>query len=128
MREIQSLAGSQILLQCRPNAHHCSVAEQAHYDGTLLGSLLNAEKSLSWNPSVTDGLLESLTLTLTNDYIEAIIAQVASLTGTLYTITDNGDGLVLQHLTCLLQGKLFAGHYLFDDTAKIHFCHSYMIK
>ena len=35
------------------------------------------------------------TLTLTNDHIESIVAEVASLSGALNTITDNGYSLIL---------------------------------
>ena len=123
MREIQCLAGSEVLLQCGPYAHHSRIAQQTHHDCSLLGSLFNREQGFAGNPTIADSLVIGLALTLANNHIETVVTQVASLAGTLHAITDYGDGLVLQHLACLLQGKFFTGHHFFDDATKIQFCH-----
>ena len=124
MGEIESLAGGEVLLECGPYAHHGCIGKQAHDDGTLVGCFFNGEERLARNPSVGLCLLEGLALTLADDDVETIVAQVASLAGTLYAIADDGDSLVLQNLTCFLKRELLAGHNFLDDTAKIHFCHS----
>ena len=124
MREIKRLAGSEVLLQSGPYAHHSCIGKQTHHDGALVGSLFDGEERLAWNPSVGLCLLESLALTLAYNHVEAVVAQVASLTGTLYAVANDGNRLVLQNLTCFLKRELFAGHNFLDDAAKIHFCHS----
>ncbi len=125
MREIERIARLQTVLQRRPNRHHCCIREQTHYDSTFCCCLLNREESLSRYPSVGDSLLESLALTLANDYVESVIAKVASLSRTLHAIADHCYELIFENLTCLFQRKLLTCHYLFDNATKIHFCHSF---
>ena len=95
MREVKCLSGRQVRFHRGPYRHNGRIGQQAHDDSTLLASILNAEQSFTRNPSVCHCLLVSLTLTLAYDYVETIVAQVASLTGTLYTITDNCDCFIL---------------------------------
>ena len=90
--------------------------------GKLKASRVNF-RSVAWYPTILNSLLESLALTLTNNHVETIVAEVASLTRTLYTITNHCDSLVLQNLTSLLEWEFFTCHYLFDNATKIHFCH-----
>ena len=103
MTVVQRLARLQILLDCGPLLHLTSIGEQHAKDCTLLSSLLNREQRLARNPSVSHSLLVGLTLTLTDDDVKAIVAQIASLTRTLNTITDDGDDFILQYFTCFLE-------------------------
>ena len=128
MREIQCLTRFQVGFHSRPNSHHSGIREQAHDDSTLLTSLLDAEQRLARYPTISNRLLESLALTLANDHVETIIAQVQALTRTLYAITNHCDCLVFQNLSCFLQRKLFTGHHILDNTAKIHLCHFFVTK
>ena len=123
VREVQGLACAQVLLQGGPYAHYGRIGEQAHNDACLVGSLLDGEQGFTGNPTVGNSLLIGLTLTLANDNVETVVAEVASLTRALNAIADNGDGLVLQDFTCFLKRKLLAGYHFFDNAAKIHFCH-----
>ena len=72
-------------------------------DSALLGSLLNAEEGLARHPAVGNSLVVGLTLTLTDDDIEAVVTQVAGLSGTLHTVTDDGDDFVFQYFTRFLE-------------------------
>ena len=123
MGEIQRLACSEVGLDFRPQLHLRGIGKQHAYDCTLLGSFLDGEQRLARHPSVGHSLVVCFALTLAYDDIEPIVTQVASLTGTLYAIAQHCNRLVFQNLTSLLQRKLLAGHYILNDTAKIHFCH-----
>ena len=123
MWEIESLTRSEVLLESWPYRHYCSIRKKTHNDSTLLSSLLNREEGLAWYPTVILSLLEGLALTLTNDYIETIVAKVTSLSRTLNAITDNSNSLILENLTGLLKWEFLTCHYLFDNATKIHFCH-----
>ena len=100
---VQGLAGLQILLDGRPLLHLTSIREQHAEDGALLGCLLNAEQGLAGHPAVGYCLVVGLALTLANNHVETVVAQVASLSGTLDAIADDGDDLVLQYFTCFLE-------------------------
>ena len=123
MREVKSLASRQMRLQRRPYRHDGCIGKQTHHNGALLGCFLDTEQGFAGYPSIGNSFLKSLARTLSNDNVEAVVAQVASLTRTLYTISDYCNRFVFQNLTCLFQGKLFAGHHIFDNTAKIQLCH-----
>ena len=123
MRIIEGLTRSKVFFDGRPNLNLTSIRKQHADDCTLFCSLFNREESLTWYPSVSNGLFVGLSLTLSNNNVETIVTQVASLTRTLDTITDHGDGFVLQYFTCFLKRELFAGDYGFHDATKIHFCH-----
>ena len=103
MRIIESLAWSQIFLDLWPSLNLSCIREKHADDCTLLSCLLDREEGLAGNPSVGLGLLVGLAFTLTNDNVESIVAQVACLTRTLDTITDDGDCFILQYFTCFLQ-------------------------
>ena len=121
---VQRLAGLQILLDGGPLLHLTSVRKQHAEDSTLLSSLLDREECLARYPTVSNGLVIGLALTLANDDVETIVAQVASLSRTLHTITDDGNNLILQYFTCFLKRELLAGDYSLDNATKIHFCHN----
>ena len=123
MREVKSFSRSQVRFDRRPYRHYGCIRQQAHNDSTFLTSLLNAKQCFTRHPSVSNCLLISLTRTLSNDYIETIIAQIARLSRSLYTITDHCNCFIFQNFTCFFQRKFFAGHYVLSNTAKIQLCH-----
>ena len=119
MREVKSFSRSQVRFDSRPYRHYGCIRQQAHNDSTFLTSLLNAKQCFTRYPSVSYCFLISLTRTLSNDYVETVIAQVACLSRSLYTITDHCNCFIFQNFTCFFQRKLFAGHYILSNTAKI---------
>ena len=114
----------QILLDGGPLLNLTSIAQKHAEDGALLSGLLDREQCLTRNPSVGHSLVVGLALTLTNDHIETVVAQVAGLSRTLYTVTDHGDRFILQYFTCFLQRELLAGDYSLHHATKIHLCHN----
>ena len=86
-----------------PACNLTGIRKQHADDSTFFSSFLDREQSLTRNPTILQTLLVGLTLTLSDDDVETIIAKVTSLTRTLDTITDNCDSFVLQYFTCFLQ-------------------------
>ena len=123
VREVERLAGGEVGLDGGPELHLCCVGEQHADDGAALGGLLKTEERFARHPSVGHRLLIGLALALSHYDIEAVVAQVAGLAGALDAVAEHGDGFVFEHLACLLQRELFAGHHFLDDASKIQFCH-----
>ena len=123
MGVIQSLASGEVRFDARPHLNLSCIGKEHADDGTLLGSLFDGEERLSRHPSVGHGFLVGLAFTLSDNHIEPIVAQVASLARSLDAIADDGDGLVFQYLTCFLQGKLLAGDHSLEYATEIHFSH-----
>ena len=119
MREIKCLACGEIGFQTGPQLHLGCVRKQHTDNGATLGCLFEREKCFAGHPTVGHCFVVSFPFTLSDDHIEAIVAEVASLAGTLDTIAQDGYGFILQHFTGLFKGKLFAGHHFFNDSAKI---------
>ena len=115
-----------MFLQSRPYTHYSCIRQQTHHDGTFLGSFFNREEGFTWYPTISDGFLKSLALTLAYNYIESVITQIASLTGPLNTVTDDCDSFIFQYFTRFFKRKFFTCHYFFNDTSKIHFCHFFV--
>ena len=92
---IQGLARSQILFDFWPDGNLTGIRKQHAEDCTSLCSLFDREERLSRYPSFSYSLLVGLSLTLTDNDIEAIVTQVACLTRSLNTIADNGNRLIL---------------------------------
>ena len=123
VREIECLAGCEVLLDDRPASYLGGIRQENLDDGRTLAGLFDAEEGLTRYPSVCHCLVVSLAGTLADDDIETIVTQVERLAGALYAVTDDGDGLVLQYLTRLVQGKLFTGYNVLGNPSKIHLCH-----
>ena len=113
-----------MLLDGWPYGHHCSVGKKAHYDAAPFAGLLDAEEGLAGYPAVSHSLVVGLAWTLAYNDIEAVVLQVERLARALNAIAEHGDGLILEHFSCLFYRKLFAGHYILFDSAKIDFCHN----
>lgn len=112
VREVKGLSWGQERSHLGPDSLLVSIRKQVHDDGSLLGSLQDGEQVLSGNPSFFDSLLESLTLTLTNDNIDTVVTKVESLTTTLRTITKDSNSVILEGLEQLLAGNIRS---LIDD-------------
>ena len=123
MREVEGFTCGEVRLDRRPKLHLSCVAQQHTNDGTFFGSFFQREEGLSGHPSIGYSLVVGLALTLADDDIKTIVTEVACLTGALYAVAEHCNRFVLQHLTRFFERELFAGHYFFNDTAKIQFCH-----
>lgn len=75
------------------------VGEKVHDDGTLADGGVNVEEVLALNPAILLGLLPGSTaLADTDNDIEAVVAEVETLTVTLGAVADEGEGVVLEVL------------------------------
>jgi len=68
------------------------------------------QEGLARHPAVGHGLVVCLALALAYDDIESVVTQVQALAGTLYAITEHGDGLVLEYIECFGEGEFLAGN------------------
>ena len=97
VREIERLAGCEVLFDFGPYLYLSRVAEEHAYDCAFFGSFFDREECLAGNPSVGNAFFIGFALTLANDYVEAVVAEVACLSGALYSVAQHGDGLVFEH-------------------------------
>lgn len=73
------------------------IGKQVHDDGTLLDSLWDIEQGLSGNPTVLLSLLPRFsTLSDTDNDLDTLVSGVKRLTVTLRSVTDHGEGVVLE--------------------------------
>ena len=74
-----------------------SIGEEVHDDGTLVDGLIDLEEVLARDPAVLDSILPRLSvLADTNDDVEAIVTEVETLTVTLRSVANEGEGVVLE--------------------------------
>jgi hypothetical protein len=106
VREVKGLSGSQERKHIGPDGLLESIRKQVHDNGGLLGSLQDGEQVLSGNPSFINSLLVGLTLTLTDDNVDTVITEVKSLSTTLRTVSEDGNGVILEGLEKLLLGDI----------------------
>ena len=124
VREVECLAGRQVLLHGRPYGNLTRIRQQILNDSTAFAGLFDIEQVLSRNPTVCYGLVPRLrVLALTHNDIETVVLQVERLARSLNSVTDDGYYFILEHLACLAERKLFAGYDILFDPAKIHLCH-----
>jgi hypothetical protein len=97
------------LLDLRPYRHDCGITEQTHDDSALLAGLLYGEQCLSGNPSVGHRLVVGLALTLSDDDIESIVAEIHALTRPLHAVAYHGYRFVLEYLAGLFKRIFLAG-------------------
>lgn len=80
-----------------PSLALCGVTEQVHDDGALIDGLVDVEEVLAGDPAVLLGLLPAGTaLPHADDDIEAVVAEVETLSVSLRTVADEGEGVVLE--------------------------------
>lgn len=80
-----------------PRLALCGIGEKVHDDGALADCLVHLEKILAWDPAILYGLLPALTiLSDTNNDIETVVTEVKTLTVTLRTVSDQGEGVILE--------------------------------
>jgi hypothetical protein len=95
--KVQGLALGDQGSELRPCLGLSGVGKQVHDDGTLVDGLFDTEQGLSGNPTVFLGLLPGFTaFTDTDNDLEAVVSGVEGLTVTLGTVTDHGQGVVLE--------------------------------
>lgn len=119
MRKVERLARSQQRLHLRPDLLLVGIRKQVHDNSTLLDGVQHREQVLARNPAFLNSLLESTTLTLTNNDIDAIVAQVQGLTTTLRSVTKHSNRVVLERLQKLLAGNIRSLVYGFFDATKV---------
>ena len=110
-----------MFLDVRPLLNLSCIGKQHADDGTFFGSLFDRKQRFAGNPTVGNSFVKSFACALTYNNVEAVVTQIACLTGTLNAITDNGDGFIFEHFACFFQWKFFTGSYLFDSSTKINF-------
>lgn len=77
----------------------CGITEEVHDDGSLANGLVDVEEVLAGDPAILLCVLPAGTaLSNSNDDIEAVVAEVESLSVTLRTVSDEGKGVVLEVL------------------------------
>ena len=73
------------------------VGEEVHDDGGLANGLVNLEQVLAGDPAILKSLLPGLAaLSDTDDDVQAVVTEVETLTVTLGTVADKGEGVVLE--------------------------------
>ena len=93
----------------------------------LLAGLLDAEESFTRHPSVGHSLVKSLAGALAYDDIESVVSEVHALAGALHAVAYHRDCLVFEHLAGFFKWKFVADDDILFNSAKIHFCHIYLV-
>ena len=124
MAERESLTGGKVLLDGGPLGDNGSIGEKTHDDSATLAGLLDGEESLAGHPSVGHSLVIGLAFALTYNHIEAIVAKVEALAGTLHTIAYYCDSLILESFESLAERIFLTGDDGLFSTAEIEFCHN----
>lgn len=97
--EVEGLALGDLGLEGGPGLGLGSIGEQVHDDGTAGDGLVDLEQVLALNPAILKGVLPRLTvLSDTDDDVQAVVTEVETLTVTLRTVADEGEGVVLEEL------------------------------
>ncbi len=125
MREIERVTGVQALLDGWPDGFLGGVGNEHFDDGAALSRFLHVEQGLAGLPAVFAGPVPvSLELLrLADDDVEAVVLHVEGLGRALDAVADHGDGLFLQHPSCVGHGKLFAHDHPFLDAPEIDQSH-----
>lgn len=101
------LALNELGLDSGPSLRLGSVGEKVHDNGTTGDGLVDIEQVLAGNPAILLSVLPGLSvLSDTNNDVEAVVTEVKTLTVTLRTVTDEGQGVVLEVLKELLLGPV----------------------
>ena len=128
VREIERVAGLEVLLHHGPDGALGGVRHQHLDDGAAAHGLINLEQGLARHPAVLDRAvpvaLESAGLA--DDDLEAVVAQVERLGRPLHAVADDGDRLALEHLARPGHREFLARDDLFLRSAKIDNCHNCM--
>lgn len=119
MREVKGFACGEIFFQRGPYGHNGSVREKAHHDCRTLGSFFNREERLTGHPTVGNSLVVGLAGALADDDVEAIVAEVHTLTGALYTVSYHCDCFILKHFAGFFEGEFVANDNSFFHTSKV---------
>ena len=84
-------------LDGRPSLALSSITEQVHDDGTSGDSLVDLEEVRAWDPTILLCLFpRGAVLSNTDDDIQAIVAEVETLTVALGAVADKGKCVILE--------------------------------
>jgi hypothetical protein len=84
-----------------PSLRLSGIGQEVHDDSTLVDSFLDREQALAGDPTVLLSLLPRFTtFSDTDDDLETVITGVQGLTVTLRTVTDHGEGVILEVPGC----------------------------
>jgi hypothetical protein len=73
------------------------IAEQVHNDSTPRDRFINIEQILAGNPAILNCFLPGCTVLSNANYdIEAIVAEIETLTVALRSVSDQSEGIVLE--------------------------------
>ena len=98
-----NLAFDELRLDGRPRLTLCGVTEQVHDNRALADGLVDLEKVLAWDPAVLLGVLPGLSvLSHTDDDIEAVVAEVETLTVALGAVANECESVIFE--VVLLEG------------------------
>lgn len=93
------LALNELGLNGGPSLRLGSVTEQVHDDGTTGNGLVDIEQVLAGNPAILLSILPGLAaLSDTDNDIQAVVAEVETLTVTLRAVADESQSVVLEVL------------------------------
>ena len=110
-----------------PLGYHSGVAEQTHDYSAALACLLDGEEGLAGLPAVSHSLFIGLAGTLTNNHVEAVVAEIKALTGALDAVSYHCYCLVFENFKSFAERKFLTGYDGLFYAAKVKFCHNYDI-
>ena len=97
MGKIECLALDDLRLDVGPCLCLGGVREQIHDDGTAADGLVQLKKVLAGNPAILYGIPPRLAvLSDANNNIEAVVAQVETLSVSLGAVANKGEGVVFE--------------------------------
>lgn len=95
--ECAHLALGKLGLDSGPSLGLGSIGEEVHDNGGLANGLIDVEEVLARDPAISLGLLPRLAvLPYTDNDVQAIVAEVETLTVALRAIADEGKSVVLE--------------------------------
>ena len=123
VREVERLAGRDVLLDRLPDDGLRGVGREHHDHVALRGGLFDGEERLARHPAVLDRALPARIglrgLALADDHVDAVVPHVERLARTLDAIAKHRDRLALEDLLGLLEREFLARYDFLDDAAEI---------
>ena len=123
--KVERVALFQTRFDLGPRHHLRGVRNQVLNNRAALGGFFERKERFALHPAVLMRLVPAIFVlaSLSYDDVDAVVAHVERLCGPLHAVTQDGDDLVLQDLSRLVERKLVARDDLFDYSAKIDLCH-----
>ncbi|OQC05854.1 MAG: hypothetical protein BWX80_01844 [Candidatus Hydrogenedentes bacterium ADurb.Bin101] len=122
VRKIKGIACVEILFDVGPDFLLRAITDQQLNNGAAFAGFFNREQRFARFPTVFHRTVPVFweLFRLADDDIESVVTHIQALGGTLNAVTDDRNGLLLQNLSGLGHGKLFACHHFFQHAAKIN--------